>query len=129
MRNPEPRFYPSYYLRIDNYEVWRAMERGKRAAIGWDFVNDIRRLLIERVQEIHPDWNERQQLLMHFKLSYKGDCFEEMAGAQIKRGHLTEMEVEAVRAVPIPIEREDALRYAGISHLMLDENQMTWPEN
>ncbi len=111
-------------MKID-FAQWRALPPGERNRRG--FGNEIRRLLIERIQQIHPDWSERQQLLMFFKLSYKGDCFEVMSSAQIKRGHLTEAEVEAVRAVPIPTEREDAWRYASISHPDLDKSQMTWP--
>ena len=127
MQNPEPRFYPSYPMRIDDYNAWRAMERGKRTGLCFRYNAEIRQKLIERVQAIHPDWSERQQRLMFFKLSYKGDCFETMAAAQITRGHLTEAEVEAVRAIPIPTERADAERYAAISHPNLDESQIIWP--
>ena len=127
MQNPEPRFYPSYYLRIDDYEVWRAMDRGERASITWNFINDIRRLQMERIREIHPDWNEAQHRLMFFKLAYRGENFELFSNAKIKRGDFTPAEVEAVRAIPIPTERADALRYAGISHPLLDENALFWP--
>ena len=127
MQNPEPRFYPSYCLRIDDYDVWRAMDKSERAAIGWNFVNDIRRLQMERIQAIHPDWNEAQCRLMFFKLSYRGENFELFSNAKIKRGDFTEAEVEAVRAVPVPTERADALRYAGISHPLLDESNLIWP--
>ena len=127
MQNSEPRFYSSYYLRIDDYKVWRAMDRGERAAIGWKFVNDICRLQMERIREIHPDWNEAQHNLMFFKLRYRGENFELFSTAKIKRGDFTEAEVEAVRAIPIPTERLDALRYAGISHPQLDESKLFWP--
>lgn len=129
IQNPEPRFYPSYPMRIDDFDAWRAMDRGKRSGLCFAYNDEIRQLLIERVQDIHPDWGEEQQRLMFFKLSYKGENFEMFSAAKIKRGDFTEAEVEAVRVVPIPTEREDALRYAGISHPMLDESQMTWPEN
>ena len=127
MQNPEPRFYPSYPRRIDDFDAWRAMERHKRSGICFRYNDEIRQLLFERIQQIHPTWSERQQKLMFFKLSYRGDCFEQMSGAQIKRGHLTEAEVEAVRAVPIAIERQDALRHAGISHPNLDADRISWP--
>ena len=127
MQNPEPRFYPSYHLRIDDYDVWRAMDRGECASISWGFINDIRRLQMERIREIHPDWNESQHNLMFFKLRYRGENFELFCAAKIKRGDFTPAEVEAVRAVPIPTERADALRYAGISYPLLDEDALFWP--
>ena len=127
MQNPEPRFYPSYYLRIDDYNVWRAMDRGERASITWNFVNDICRLQMERIREIHPDWNEAQHNLMFFKLRYRGENFEVFSAAKIKRDDFTEDEVEAVREIPIPTERADALRYAWISHPLLDESALFGP--
>jgi hypothetical protein len=126
MQNPEPRFYPSFPMKMD-WEKWRALPSGVRAARAWNYNDEIWRLLFERVQQIHPTWSEQQHQMMFFRLRYAGEHFDGYARARIARGDWRPDEVEAVQTIPIPFGREDGQKYTAISHPDLDEDARIWP--
>lgn len=115
-RNPEPRFYPTF-----------AMKMAGATSRGFAFDGEIKRLLLERVRVLHPAWSGEQHEMMFFRLLYAGEHFEEFAREKIKRDHWQEDEVEAVRATPMPLSRQDSEPYAAISHPDLDESLKIWP--
>lgn len=125
-RNPEPRFYPTFAMKID-LDTWRAVPQGERVERGFAFDGEIKRLLFARVRVLHPAWSGEQHEMMFFRLLYAGEHFEEFAREKIKRDHWQEDEVEAVRATPIPLLRQESEPYAAISHPDLDESLKTWP--
>lgn len=122
----EPRFYPSYPMKID-WEKWRALSSGERASRGFRYNSEIRGLLFERVQSVHPNWSRNQHDMMFFRLCYAGEHFEMFAKAKIARGDWKPGEVETVRATPIPFERNESEKYTVISHPELDEKSEIWP--
>ena len=126
MQNPEPRFYPTFAMKVDT-DSWRALAQSERLSRGLNFSDEIKRLLFARVQEIHPVWSREQHEMMFFRLLYAGEHFEEFAREKIKRHHWQEDEVEAVRATPIPLSREASEPYAAIFHPDVDEAQILWP--
>jgi len=118
-KNPEPRFYPTFAMKAN-------LDSG-RVSRGFAFDGEIKRLLFERVQQLHPDWSREQHEMMFFRLRYAGEHFEEFAEEKAKRGHWRLEEVEQVRAFPIPLGRADGGQYATISHPDLDEEKILWP--
>ena len=124
--NPEPRFYPTFAMKID-IESWRSLPQGERVARGFAFDGEIKRLLWARVEELHPDWSRDQHDMMFFRLLYAGEHFEDFAREKLKRGHWKAEEVEVVRLTPIPLSREDSEPYAAIVHPDLDEDLKLWP--
>ncbi len=126
MQNPEPRFYPTYPMKMD-WDAWRTLPAGERASRGFRYNDEIRQLLFERIQIVHPAWSEEQHFMMFFRLSYAGEHFENFSKAKIARGDWKAGEVEAVRATPIPFERAESEKYAAISHPELDADANIWP--
>ena len=125
-KNPEPRFDPTWAMKTD-LESWRALPDSERISGGFAFDGEIKRLLFERVQQLHPDWSREQHEMMFFRLRYAGEHFEEFAGQKVKRGYWHLEEVEQVRAFPIPLSRADGGQYAAISHPDMDEEKILWP--
>lgn len=126
MKIPEPRFYPSYPMKVD-LEQWRAISQGERMARGLAYSAQIQVLLFERIEVVHAGWSHKQHEMMFFKLRYAGEHFEPFAKAKIERGDWATAEVEAVRATPIPESRQASEKYTAISHPELDYANNIWP--
>lgn len=123
---PEPRFYPTYPMKIE-LDSWRGLPARERAALGLAYDAQIHDLLFERIVTVHPSWSREQHEMMFFKLRYAGEHFDAFSQAKIERGDWTVAEVAEVRAVPIPPTRAESEKYTAISHPNLDSANSIWP--
>ena len=106
----EPRFYPDYRLNAD-FDKWRELPQSERTRRAYEFNAIIQLHLFRRIEQAHPDWNERQHKLMFFKLRYAGEHFDVFSHAQIERGLITAEELEPVAKASIPTEPAEKIKY------------------